>query len=126
LAVDEALVRDLPCVLTDVGAARQQMRPDEGILVRAPFASITGLDYGNLKESLATPREGFVEDLAAALVAAAQREGRLPADPSRSERFDIAGVAERYARILTWIHNGGRPAQARPFAWAGYHEGELR
>ena len=123
LAVAEALVRNLPCVLTEVGAARQQVQPREGILIAPPFGAIQDMDFGNLKVSLQRPRRDFTRDLATALLAA--RHIELPPDPARAARFDIEGVADRYARILAWLQDGGRPDQARPFAWAGYDGGEL-
>jgi glycosyltransferase involved in cell wall biosynthesis len=117
LAVAEALVRDLPCVLSDVGAARQQLRSGEGLLVAPPGPAVTGLDFGNLSAHLAEPREGFAAELAAAMVATAARGSgtRLPPDPARAARFDFETVADRYAGILGWLAQGGRAAQARPF-----------
>jgi glycosyltransferase involved in cell wall biosynthesis len=125
MAVAEALVRDLPCVLTDVGAARQQLAPGEGQLLAPPFGPIETLDFGNLKAALAAPRPDFVDDLATAMLACTGHPGRLPPSPSRGARFDLRGVAARYARVLDWLATGGRPAQARPFTWARYAEGEL-
>ena len=125
LAVAEALVRDLPCVLSDVGAARQQLGPGEGVFVAPPFESIETLDFTNLKDWLAHPREGFVEELAAAMVTVAGTP-RLPPSQSRCERFDFAGVAGRYDRILRWIQAGGAPAAARPFAWATWQDETLQ
>lgn len=124
LAVAEALLRDLPCVLSAVGAAHQQLRDGEGLLVAPPFAAIEQLDFGNLKDALARPRDGFVAELANAMVDCANR-GKLAPDPERAARFDIEGVAERLARILSWLQDGGRPAQARPFSWAEWRNGEL-
>ena len=124
LAVAEALTRSIPCVLTDVGAARQQLRPGEGVLVPRPYAgSIQHLDFGNIKQRLREPRPEFAPELASGLLAA--RDMELPTSPERESRFDIEGVADRYASILAWIQDGGRPDQARPFAWADYVGGEL-
>lgn len=124
LAIAEALVRGLPCVATDVGAARDQLRDGEGLVIEPP-APVGELDFGNLSGYLARPRDGFVDDLAAAMLQAAQTLRRLPDDPRRQARFDVEGVGERYARILAWLIDGGRPAPARVFAWAEWRDGEL-
>ncbi|MFK7739537.1 MAG: glycosyltransferase [Planctomycetota bacterium] len=108
LAVWEAIRQDLPLVLTDVGAAREQLAHGRGELVAPPFASMFELDAGNLEAVVLADHAKFVNRLATAmgLVAKAPStaaDGNEELLPYAAER---ATMARRHLLLLGWLRQG--------------------
>jgi glycosyltransferase involved in cell wall biosynthesis len=105
LAVWEAIRAGLPLVLSDVGAAREQMRHGRGELVAPPFASMLELDAGNLDAVTRSVDEAFAGRVAEAM----QRVALLPrAAAARLPAIaDRRVMATRHRILLQWLCQGG-------------------
>ena len=106
LAVFEAMRAGLPLVLSDVGAAREQLllHADHGRLVAPPFESMFGLDAGNLDQLVGNVDEAFVDDLATSMQAVlglGRSTRRLP------EVAERATMAARHLLLFRWLRQGG-------------------
>lgn len=106
LAVYEAMRAGLPLVLSDVGAAREQLmlHADHGRLVQPPFASMFELDAGNLDQLVSNVDATFVGDLATNMESVLD-EGRATRPlPQVAER---ATMAARHLLLFRWLRQGG-------------------
>ncbi|MCC7398169.1 MAG: glycosyltransferase [Planctomycetes bacterium] len=104
LAVWEAIRHGLPLVLSDVGAAREQLRHGHGELVAPPFASLFDLDAHNLDAVTRAPAAAFAERTAAAMqqvMRLPRRPGQLPTVARR------ATMAHRHLLLLRWLRQHG-------------------
>jgi glycosyltransferase involved in cell wall biosynthesis len=112
LAVLEAAQAGLPLILSDVGAAREQLRMHggHGRLVAPPFESMFALDASNVPALVGRVDEDFVERLAAAMEAA-MALGR--AEPGLPPAADRATMAARHLSLLRWLRQGGAVPAAR-------------
>ncbi len=117
LAVEEALCAGLPAVLSDVGAAREQLENGKGEIVAPPFASITELDSTVLPRHLSALPEDYCSRIADAMLRVA-RQGKSRTDPARANAaFSQELVSKRHADVFHWLLQGGDAAAARPFTW---------
>ena len=112
LAALEAAHAGLPLVLSDVGAAREQLRlhGGHGRLVAPPFDSMFSLDATNVPALVGSVDEGYVDRLAAAMesvLGLGRSTARLPAAADR------ATMAARHLLLLRWLRQGGEARAAR-------------
>jgi glycosyltransferase involved in cell wall biosynthesis len=114
VAALEALAQGLPLVLSDVGAAAEQLALGSGRLVRPPFASVTELDWANLQRLLGREHPEYTARLSAAMLQVMQLPRRELSAPQRWA-IDRRRMADAYLRLFGWLHQGGAPAAAR--AW---------
>lgn len=115
LAVAEAAVAGLPLVLSEVGAAREQIAVAGGRAVPPPFASITELRGDNLGAWIHEVQPTFATALAAAMRDAV--DGRVPRPNVAACRgaFDRRIALQRHTRLFAWLAMGGALTSAR--AW---------
>lgn len=109
LSVWEAIRHDLPLVLSDVGAAREQIAHGRGVLVAPPFDSMFELDAGNLDALVADEHTAFVERLADAL--ASVLDGAPGTGGTHGAGLPHAAdrrtMARRHLLLLRWLLQGG-------------------
>ncbi|MCK5940979.1 MAG: glycosyltransferase family 4 protein, partial [Planctomycetes bacterium] len=112
LAVFEAMRTGLPLVLSDVGAAREQLRlhGDHGRLVAPPFESMFALDASNLDAVVRGLDQRFVRDLAEAMGAVMAMPRPAPTLPVAAHRDTMAA---RHLLLLRWLRQGGDVAGVR-------------
>lgn len=113
LAVWEAIRAGLPAVLSDVGAAREQLRHGRGVLVAPPFASTNELDASNVDAVVAALDPSFVARVGQAMieVAAARTQPLTPvALPPVADRSTMAA---RHLLLFRWLLQGGSVAGVR-------------
>lgn len=112
LAVWEAVRAGLPMVISDVGAAAEQLRYGRGELVAPPFRSLFDLDATNLASTTDTVEEAYVARVASAMRAVMT----LPPEPVRRPLPRVAQrqvMAARKAKLFAWLAQGGTVAGAR-------------
>jgi glycosyltransferase involved in cell wall biosynthesis len=112
LAVWEAVRAGLPMVLSDVGAAAEQLRYGRGKLVAPPFRSLFDLDATNLAATTDTVDDAYVARLASAMRAVMA----LPPEPVRGSLPQVAQrqvMAARKAKLFAWLAQGGKVAGVR-------------
>jgi len=109
LAVWEAIRAGLPLVLSDVGAAREQLRHGRGHLVAPPFGSMFELDASNLDALVGDVDDAFVARTAQAMVATCDER----ADDARAAAATLphiaqrATMARRHLLLFGWLLQGG-------------------
>jgi glycosyltransferase involved in cell wall biosynthesis len=115
LAVMEAMRAGLPCILSDVGAAREQLRHGEGQLVPPPFARITELDCVSLPKVMeALPQESILH-LRDAIAREHAKGPRRVARAAADAAFDIEDWGHRLDCVLRWFAQKGGAIGARPW-----------
>jgi glycosyltransferase involved in cell wall biosynthesis len=114
LAVWEALRAGLPLVLSDVGAAREQLRHGRGALVQPPFASMLDLDAQNVPGLVGAVQPDFVDRTvqAMSLVMAGER-GRIRSPVGLPPIAARTTMAWRYTQLFLWLRRGGPVAGVR-------------
>jgi glycosyltransferase involved in cell wall biosynthesis len=117
LAVLEAVAAGLPLVLSDVGAAREQLAFGRGALVAPPFASIAEIDWSNLGPLVDAVQPDFVARTAAAMLAVARDRGQRR--PHREWAMDRGQMADAYLRLFGWLRQGGGVPAAREWIRRG-------
>ena len=112
LALLEAMRAGLPLVVSDVGAAREQLRAYTGYgrLVPPPFPSMFAVDAGNVDALVNAVDPAFVEALAEALGSAIEQTRSEPHLPQAAQRRTMAA---RHLMLLRWLRQGGRVATLR-------------
>lgn len=113
LAVAEAAVAGLPLVLSDVGAAREQVAVAGGRLVQPPFASITEVRRETLGAVVHTVQAPFVAALAAAMSDACTGRVAKPDIAACAVAFDRRAAYGQHVRLFQWLAAGGALASAR-------------
>ena len=111
LAVWEAMRTGLPLALSDVGAAREQLRHGSGVLIDAPFRSMFELDASNLDGITRAVDQQFVANTAAAM-----RQLLTARPPTRAQLPTIAQrdtMARRHLLLLRWLRQRGSVAGIR-------------
>jgi glycosyltransferase involved in cell wall biosynthesis len=115
LAALEATNAGLPLVLSDVGAAREQLALAGGRLVAPPFTTITDLDWTTLGRWVNGVQQDYVERLAEAMAEVAEDGApRRPPAPAVAAMIDRGVMAQRYDLLLRWLRQGGTAAAMRP------------
>ena len=118
LAVLEAIAAGLPLVLSDVGAAREQMVMGRGALIRPPFDSIHQIDWTNLGPLVDTVQPDFVSRTAEAMATVVRRDLGVR-QPFTTWAMDRRHMADAYLRLFGWLRQGGAPAAARTWLRRG-------
>jgi glycosyltransferase involved in cell wall biosynthesis len=121
LSVWEAVAAGLPLVLSDVGAAAEQLRWGHGELVSPPFADVFTLDAANLQDVVGPIDAEYVARLAAAMVRAAGAPRRPRALPVVARRRTMAS---RTRALFDWLRQGGSVPGARTLVARGATAGE--
>ncbi|MEC7585155.1 MAG: glycosyltransferase family 4 protein, partial [Planctomycetota bacterium] len=113
LAVFEAMRAGLPMVLSDVGAARQQLHlyGGQGELVAPPFESMFALDASNLDATVHAIDPDYAERLAKAMANCIDKTAQpRPGLPRAAGR---ATMAARHLTLMRWLRQGGSVAAIR-------------
>ncbi|HLU39953.1 MAG TPA: glycosyltransferase [Planctomycetota bacterium] len=123
LAVAEAAVAGLPLVVSEVGAAREQVAIAGGRLVAPPFASITEVRRGTLDAVVHALQPEFVARVAAAMRDACDGKVAAPPHAECAAAFARRPAYAQYVRLFRWLAAGGALASAR--AWLRQADREL-
>jgi len=112
LAVWEAIRQGLPLVLSDVGAASEQLRHGRGALIPPPFESMFALDASNLAAITRDVDEGYVRNTARAMtdVLTCDNKARTVGLPHVAQR---STMARRHLLLMSWLRQGGTTAGIR-------------
>jgi O-antigen biosynthesis protein len=110
LAVWEAIRQGLPLVLSNVGAAQEQLRHGHGVIIEPPFESMFALDASNLDAVTREVAATFVADSAEAMTEVIDAEPRSPGLPHIAHRNTMA---ERHILLMSWLVQRGTVAGIR-------------
>ena len=105
LALGEAYVNGLPCVVTDVGSAYEFKGDPRVLIVTPPFEDITRLNCSNLMTYINNTNDVFIENLSKALLAAS----KLPRQPTTKilvDKYNIASTYQKYAFLFDDLIQG--------------------
>lgn len=122
LALSEAACAGLPLVATDVGGARELLKPLGGRLIKPPFGTITELDHTNIGRVVRGDDARFQARLTFELRLLTETRGRRCVPDSVKSMLDLERVHDAHAQLYRWLIQGGSAAGARPWA----HELGLR
>jgi glycosyltransferase involved in cell wall biosynthesis len=110
LAVWEAIRQGLPLVLSNVGAAQEQLRHGSGVIIEPPFESMFALDASNLDAVTRDVDAIFVAACAVAMseaITTATTSAGLPHIAHRNT------MAERHLLLMSWLVQRGTVAGIR-------------
>ena len=111
LAVWEAIRHGLPLVLSDVGAASEQLRHGKGVLVTPPFASVFSLDASNVNRITRSVDKALVQATATAMARVLTMRPAMPTElPPIADR---STMARRHLLLMSWLRQRGPLAGIR-------------
>jgi glycosyltransferase involved in cell wall biosynthesis len=113
LALAEALLSGLPCVISRVGSA-EELADIQGVeQVDLPFTSILELDHRNLEKFLRSDHPEFVERLAQAMLRVRQQPVRPVLSPAQRLALDRDTMSAAYLQLFTQLLQGEITAASR-------------
>ena len=107
LALSEAAWAGLPLAATDVGGARELLKPLGGRLIKPPFASLTDLDHTNIGRVVRGDDAGFQARLTFELRLLTETCGRRCVSDSVKSMLDLEQVHDAHAQLYRWLIQGG-------------------
>lgn len=106
LAVWEAIRQGLPLVLSDVGAASEQLRHGRGARIQPPFENMFALDASNLASVTREVDEDYVRKTARAMADVLTSDSKVQyvGLPHAAQRKTMA---RRHLLLISWLRQGG-------------------
>jgi hypothetical protein len=115
-ALSHAACAGLPLAATDVGGARELLKPLGERLIKPPFANMAEVDQTNISRVVRGDDAEFQARLTLELRVLTETRGRRYVSDSVRSMLDLERVRDAHAQLYRWLIQGGSALGARPWA----------